>query len=215
MAWKEKMSFIAPQATPHRVQGQEFNFYPVSLATMFKLRGAAKSIAKALATIFNGNASDNGSVHRQIANEHKSFDTETVVEAVAADVIKLRHEQRVEAFQNVVETLMDEANLVVLGELIIDSLRDVFPKEARSEWPPAKEFITATEGPALVDMIVGVAKANKGLFGPLVGKAGATWSKVAKVMESKLAETLNETDGETSRTKSSGSSNEATLPPKS
>lgn len=183
MSWKEQLNFGEPTYTDHEVGDGDnkrvMQFYPVSVGMMFKLRRAAKPLAKAFATLTSGGRSDNSQVYREIGDpavdekgrplktEDGEFirDTETIREAVSVELAKLRVDQRTQATEDLISALTDDENLDVVVRMIGDSLRI-------KDMPPSKEFMEHVTAPVFAQMLVGVAKANKGVLGPLGEKLG-------------------------------------------
>lgn len=201
--WRNEMSYLTPSYETSQVGDQQERFYAVSAGMLFKLRTLAKPVAAALTTLLTRNGSDEGSVHRQVGG-----DKETVVEAIRPDLAALRAKQKQEAVEGLIEAVMAEGNLAVLGEIVIDSMREKFLPDDRKNHPPAKEFINAVPAPIFTQMLIGVAKANKDTFGPLAGTAGSALDLAAASLNDRLKQAS--TPGKTSKTESHGSQNEAT-----
>lgn len=177
--WKQKLTFLdKPRTKKSDVQGQEMTFYPVTVGALFHLRTPAKAIGKALAAIFTNTSRDTASVGDA---------TTTRVEAVSPELAQMRLVSQQKAIDEVVDAFSDDKNIGNLGYLIMDSLQEVFPR-GNPDNPPPEEFIKTLPGPAVFDMLVGVAKANEGLFGPLVPKLRGAFSKVEQAVRSKLGE---------------------------
>jgi hypothetical protein len=168
MTWQEKIGCFSPNYITEKVMGVEQHFYPVSVGLMFKLRTIGKPLARSLAFLFGKNDNDVGSKSIFLSREEGlSPDQEITSEPISEGLAKLRLEQKESAIEGIIASLTDETHLEVVGKIIMDSMRDVFPKEEKSDRPPAKEFIDTLPLPALTCCLIGVAKANKGVFGPL------------------------------------------------
>lgn len=211
--WKEKLSFVSPQGEDHEVApGVVLTFYPVSVAAAFKLRKAGKLLVKALSYFFADNGRDSDTIIRKI----KSPDTESSEEnylAPKVELAKLRQEQKDKAIEDLIDAITEPENMAMVGLLIMDSLRDVFPRDKKREWPPGSEFIESMEVTQIVPYIVGLAKANKKVLGPLADRLDL--SGLASKMQASVEAKLNSdgslpsdgeptTAGENSRTKSVG-----------
>lgn len=218
--WEEKFAFAPPKPTSHKVGGNNFNFYPVSVQCLLALKDVAKPVSQALAVLFKNKDNDNGTVHRKIASEIKGeFDEEMISDAIKPDVLKVRMESEHQAIGNIFDTLGKAETLDVVGRLLIDSLRDIFPPDANDN-PPPREFMqskTVMQSNHLYDFLVGVAKANKGMFGPLGERVGLAIETVSNALDQKMAkiksgeaDSTQKQGGENSKTASPGSSSGAT-----
>lgn len=199
--WKDSLNFGEPTASSHKVGGRDTDFFPVSVGMMFKLRRLAGPIAKALAILTAGSSKDTGHIYRQVGepitdengkpilvgqgdNVSTIRDTETIAEAITPDLAAFRSRERQGAVEDLLVALTEEKSLATMADIIMDSLR--MPKADR---PPASEFF-GPEGittDLLPDLIAGVAKANKGVFGPLAEKLSPLFTQAQQVLEEKLS----------------------------
>lgn len=225
--WEEKFAFIPPKPHQHMVGGQPFNFYPASVGCLFQLKSVAKPISKSLAVLFAKKDNDNGTVERRFASAEVkgSIDQEIIVDAVKPELLKLRLEQEAKAIEGLFEAISANETQDVLGTLIMDSLQEMFPRGG-SDNPPPQEFMRSKlmNAERLVQFLVGVAKANKGMFGPLGDRVEDAFKVVSSALDQKLKEagkvntaagTTQTPDGVTSKTESSGASNVDTTNPAS
>jgi len=178
MTWNAHPCFT-PTFITHRVGEEEIKFHPVSLGMMFRLKAIATPIAKAITTLFSKKDEDTTKRIVSLANG----DSETQIGAVSPELATLRETQQVEAIGKLVETLTDPDTLKVLGEVVMDSMRDLFPPDKKREWPPVQEFCNSVPLPVFGQMLIGVCKANKDVLGPL----GET---VKSAMGSRLADVV-------------------------
>lgn len=154
--------FPAPQPSEHEINGQTFKFWPISVGAMFRLRGLAKPVAKAVAAFLTNSQNDTASEVVQ-SGEHRKVSTQ----AIATDLAKLRYEQRQAAIEQLTEGIFSDPAAKTLAELCIDSMRETFDKKVTR--PEA--FLESVSAPDFVEMLAGVAKANAKLFDPLKKKA--------------------------------------------
>lgn len=185
--WKDKLTFLTPNYIERTIGDQTFRFYPVSVVTAFKLRRIAKPLSKALSNLFTSKDRDFGTVHRKL----KEGDEETIVEALTPAMAKTRVEQKGEAMQELVEALTSDENIEVLGELIISSLRETFPPGDKAN-PPAREFVSTLPLPRLVDLLWGVALANKDVLGPLTDRLHGLFSQIGEKVKARVEERAKE-----------------------
>ena len=158
--WKENFGFSNPPYIEHNVGDKSHNFYQTSAWMALRLKSLGASVAKLLGLIFS-NDKDNTIVYRQAENF-----SETINEAINPALADTRFKQKENAAESVIEALMSDKNAFVVADLIMDSMRDDFSRVTK-ERPSPGEFLQETPLPALVDMLMGVAKANKDALGPL------------------------------------------------
>lgn len=183
--WKTKLTFLTPNSVSHKIGDKEYNFYPISVGLAFKLRAVAKPLTRALTALLGGSSNDTGSIQRKVANDKGGDDQEIVVEPISADLAKLRHEQRQTAVSELVDVLTAEANINIIGDIMVDSLRDIFPPGDKTN-PSGADFMAQINLPDLPELLWGIAKANKGVFGPLVGKIEGLMSSVKSQIEKRV-----------------------------
>lgn len=205
--WKERLSFVSPPGVDSPVQGTTQKFYPISVSMAFKLRVAAKDIAKALSNLFADRRGDSETVETSNPTDKKTTDGKTVLfertiisRASTPGTAEFRDRQREKAIHDLISTVTEPENAKVVAMVIIDSMRDVFPDP--KEAPPPEEFL-AQPGTlaALPEMLIGVAKANKGVLDPLTKALGVTdlGARAKKAMEKTFSQ-ANGTDGSNSKT---------------
>jgi hypothetical protein len=106
----------------------------------------------------------------------------------------------------------------ILGELIMDSMREVFPRGDNNN-PTVLEFLqTYGDLPVIVKLLEGLLAANKGVFDPLGLKTDDMMASVKTRLASRAGSTetapadapTTETLGKSSQTSSNGSQPEDT-----
>lgn len=167
--WK---TFLIPSGITHEVNGHNLVFYPITLAMTTKLKQIGGDLAEALTTIFTSNQNDVTQVVSQ---------DETVISAIDPKLAEMRSNEKARAMRKAVETLLDSKNAEVVGAVLIDSLRDMFPD--RKKAPPPAEFIAHLSLPHLGEMVVGLLKANAGVLGPLEGRAREAGAALTRAFE--------------------------------
>lgn len=176
-----KILFSKPEPVVVEVLGEPQNFYPISVKTVTKLRGIARPVGQALATLFAGNED---LVTRKVDDQQgadKSLRRVTEIGAVNAEVVKERNRARQDAVSTLIDTLLSDPASRILAEIIVDSMRDTFEKRPTmpSELDAIMEQIPAD---ALPDIFKGIMEANKKLFAPLKERA----ADVSAALQSKL-----------------------------
>lgn len=219
--WKEKLSFLdsmTKKGHPIRFGDDTVYFYPLSVLKLPKLKSLVGPLGKAFASM---TASDQNDIsQRTIRTTEQNGDKSEVLEinAIAADLASLRQEQKERAISELLDALFDKANMEVIGELLMDSMREVFPRGS-SDNPTVTEFLSAYgDLPVMVKLLEGMLGANKGVFDPLGIKADDMMASVKTRLATRAGtdETApadmptTETRGKSSQTNSNGSQPEDT-----
>lgn len=214
--WKDKVAFLeASSGIDKKINDETVTFYEISAGKIFDLKNLAGPIGRTIDAFQRNqnNISSKTSRYGEVGEDPGG----EVIELMAIDP-KLEDQQakrRQHAITELVDTLTDDKNIRTVGEIIMDSMKDIFPR-GDSENPPGSEFIKSMPLPVLAQMVSGVIEANKGVFGPLGGR-------IVSQIEDKLNETIQdkgveevagttETLGSISPTQSSGSPTEDTTP---
>lgn len=242
MSWKERnknRSYLAPKTEPHMVAGETINFAAVSLPMLTKLRVFATPIATLFAALWQDNKRDSGTISRNVVPDNPvildlpnggttvTTDSEVVMQAITPELAKTRYDLRTKAVTAFFEAITEDTAIGVIGEIVMDSMIDDFPRTESK--PHVGEFLSSVGLPTLLEMCVGVAKANKGQFSPLLKSLGLDidMAQVTNIVNQKVSSALNqqtkteptqngqqesesETPGQSSQTKSPGSSNAST-----
>lgn len=170
--WKECMAFMTPNYVEAKVNNQNLKFWPVSVGLIFKLRSVARPLLTAIAMLTQENANDVKKIERMVRTpDGKGFDSEIVVEAISPELAKYREGKREFLIGDTIEKLLADDNKEVLGEIIMDALHEVFPRDPLSrkfkDDVQPREFIESITFQQLVQLLTGVASANQEIFGPL------------------------------------------------
>lgn len=200
-SWKDAFTFLEPDGVTHAVGGEDIEFFPISLGTLFEIKQIAKPLAKALAILFNDKERDYGSINRNFHTpDGEKLDNELIIEPMSVDMAKLRQSQREDSIESLMESLLDTDAQKVIGKLIMESMKNRWDQ---IEKPSPLEFMKAIPAPTIVDFLTGVAKANKGVLGPLAETLTGLWTKVRTKIESAVSETEDEASNETEDTSES------------
>jgi hypothetical protein len=199
ISWKSKLAcFEKPKGCLHEVDGEMIEFLPVSTGSLLGLRGVIEPIAQTLSVLFDSRQADQGSVQRTIAPDSNGENggEEIIIEATSDKTLEMRLSVKQKSIANMMAVLTNPTNTEALGELILDSLRKHFGSEKGQLGiaPPAKEFMTQIPATTLVAMAMGVAKANKGVFGPLGLQMGGITDQIRETILAKVSDQVNETN---------------------
>jgi len=168
MGWKEKFTFLSPTFVEHEVQGTKLHFYPISVKFIFELKTLGKPIAQALATLFSDKENDTGTTIKNVEDSKKGLkENETVIVPVSVEIAVLRDQQKQGAFEALFEALSEQDNAMLLGRMLMDSLREDFNDTEREDRNLALDFIKDMDFAVLRDMITGLVKSNAKVLGPL------------------------------------------------
>ena len=184
--WKDKLTFLEPEGIEHEVIGQQIMFYPVSLGTLFEIKVIGAPLAKALAVLFDDNGRDYGTVSRNFHTaDGQHMDSELIVEPRTVEMATLRVKQRSESIEALTDALLDDKAKKAVGKIIVESMKDHFDKD---QVPPPIEFMNQIPATSIVDFLTGVAKANKGVLGPLADSLTGLWAKAKMKMDQALSD---------------------------
>lgn len=197
MGWKEKAKgFLVPKLEEHEVNGQKQNFYPLSTRILFRLRGLTGPLAAALGTLFESGDRDQGTIHREF-DSSESADSEgrayeSQVLPISAELAILRTEAREKSIRQLVDAVTDTKNKIIIGLIVCDSMRDVFDRDMDDD--SVSSFVDDPDltMDILVEMLTGVAKANKKVFGPLGGKVSAALGNATEAALAKARDQVEE-----------------------
>ena len=185
-SWKDKLTFLEPDGVEHDVGGQAIMFYPVSLGTLFEIKVIGAPLAKALSVLFDDKGRDYGTVSRNFHTpDGQNMDSEIIVEARTPEMATLRAKQRQESIEKLMEALLNDKAKKAVGKIIIESMKDKFDQ---GQVPPALEFMNEIPATSIVEFLTGVAKANKGVLGPLAESLTGLWAKAKTKMDQALSD---------------------------
>ena len=91
---------------------------------------------------------------------------------------------RSELIEGLMDALLNDKSKAVIGKLIVESMKDYFDK---GQVPPGIEFMNTIPATSIVGLLTGVAKANKGVLGPLAESLTGLWAKAKMKLDSALA----------------------------
>jgi hypothetical protein len=169
--WKQRFSVFNRHSVEHEVGGQTFVFYPNSVGLLAEVRDLSAPVAKALASLM---ADKSGDISSQVRKEREGgYEVEVITtNAVAPEITTMRLDRDAKSIQELIETVCDPKSRMVIGKLLMDSLRAEFEYKKNRSAGEVEEFLYGDgkeyEGipiPELVQMIGGWMKANAKVFG--------------------------------------------------
>ncbi len=186
--WKDVMTFLESEGIEHIVMGETLMFHPVSMGTLLEIRSIGKPLAKAIGTLFADKTRDYGSVNRTVMQEGgKGADTEMIIEPIGIDLAKLRSTQKEESIEGMIESLTSDDSKKALGKIIMESVKQS-EKFKDVEMPSPLEFMNSIPANSIVEFLTGVAKANKGVLGPLADTLTGLWAKAQTKIQKALSD---------------------------
>lgn len=168
-------TFLDPTYIEHEVLGETRRFYPARLKTAFKLKSVGRPLARAFSTLFSDTSADNGKIYKDMRGEDGTMGSETVIEPMSIEMARMRHEQRAQAIEDMIHQFTDDKNARLVAEIILDSLRDEYTwkqSEANEnrvliDEASISQIVDELDLSAFMDLLKGVALANKEVFGPM------------------------------------------------
>lgn len=146
-------------------------FYPLSIRTAFRLRAVGKPLARAFASLFSGVGQETGRVKR-VRSDGGSFEREVVHTAIDPKLAEVKLAARERTMNDLIDAITDPANGEVLAAVVMDSMRDDYPRKPSKADIDA--FIDRTSIVQAKALLLGVAEANKDVFGPLAARLSAS-----------------------------------------
>ena len=198
------MIFGEDTSITQSVCGVDWKFWPLSVSGMYAFKSLYGPLGSAIVALTETRSTDTASVFREVGDAVRDEDgkpimfgnrplrdTENSVEAISPELAKVRLSQREKAIGDVVEALMDDANKESLARIVIDStrLKEQLPElKDGAQCPPAKSLFDQIGLDAIPDLVKGIAKANKGVFGPLTETLGPLLAQVRGEVDKRLSE---------------------------
>lgn len=192
------INFGESTAVLHTVGEREYEFYPISVGLMLKLRTLLGPIGKAIGVLTSGGPTDTGSIYREFGDPIKDEqgqvyrikrkdgsevlvrDSENIAEAISPELAMARSAERASAIESILNALFSDAAQESLAQMILDSLKE--------RDTSVSQFLKNCPAPMYIEFVLGMCKANKGVFGPLVDRLGPIWSRLDLKLQERLAD---------------------------
>lgn len=168
--WKDSPVFCSTKAVEYEVGGEILKFWPLSVERVFTLRALATPIAQAIVRLQPG-GNDTTIIERQVSYA-EGPGREVINEAIHPELAKVREAQQAKAIKELIEAVTDPKHAALIGDLLIDSLRELFPDGSKK--PGGNEVLRALPAPRLIEMLRGLMKANAEVVDPLVARVVPT-----------------------------------------
>lgn len=171
------LPFFSPKYVEHEVADSLQKFYPNRVFIIGKLRDFLKPLFKALSTLTADHATD---INRESVEtkDGDSYQLKTNLGAIDTKLALQRAQERVTAIEKLTEDLTSPPAMRAIGYLVMDSLREHFDKRPTDQ--DVNAFLEEVPIETLMQMLKGVAKANKEVFGPLGQQVEAALSQFSR-----------------------------------
>lgn len=187
MKIKQKFSLLRRNTETREISGQTFTFYPISVRMLFELKSNMEPLMKALRALFSKLPNEGTQTVEETRDPMTGQVLTRTTHLGAPDVavLKARSEEQEKVLRDAVEALLGDANRLMLGRVLADSLRD---EEIRTD-SQVQEFITdpAFDLPLLVEFLSGFFAVNAKVFGPFA-------QRVRELVREKLASLTSSSD---------------------
>jgi len=196
------VQFLKPKFIVKEVNEKKLHFYAPPVLTILKLSDFATPLTHALVAVFQDTNGDQGRVTQDYQTPDGEQGAKTSLEPLSVDLARYRDGSRRDAISKLIGGLTSPEARLMLGEVIMESLREEFTRPKGGFTPEqVKEFIENPDldGSTAVDLLSGVMEASKGIFGPFAEAATAVVemlkTRVGAVVEAaKSATSTNENE---------------------
>lgn len=191
MKFKQKFALLKRNTETREIAGQTFTFYPISVRMLFELKSNMEPLMKGLKVLFNKAPSEGTQTVEETRDPMTGAVLSRVTHLGAPDVavLKARAEEADKAMREAIEAVLGDANRLLLGRVLADSLRD----EGIVTDADVEAFIKAPEFdlPLLVEFLGGFFAVNAKVFGPFA-------QRVRDLIREKLSDLTQKQDGASS-----------------
>ena len=181
MSIAEKFRLLSPLSVEREIHGQTVTFYTCSVRVCARLSGLLSQLAGHFTTLLgSGSSRDQGSVEEIYQQAEGEVMSKHIIEPINPDLAALRTKQKEKALHGAIQAIFDPKNRAAIGELLIDSIKDVFPRGKRRPAEECQEFVDEMDVPTLIEFLKGLAEANAKVFGDLgkgLGRAAQAKAK--------------------------------------
>lgn len=152
-------AFLSPKCVEHEVNEETLKFYPASLQTAFLVKDILRPLVSGIAQLLTDTTGDRG----HTSTRQGDFE-QIVVNPSNVELSQWRAREKEKAILDFLDAFTEKKTTAVLCRIIMDSLRDDYPR--RFEQKDVDNFRDSLDAETFVQLMVGVVKANKGIFGP-------------------------------------------------
>lgn len=211
--WEQDLCYSTPSFKEHKVNGKIQKFYPVTPAHLFRLRRLGEEAAKAISIITSDRSKDSKTTQQTTRTGETGIESVIQTDAVSLPLAEYRDKKKAESWSGLVTVVMDPDTLNILAGVIMESMRDVFgTADFPLSRPTEERFVSKTSLPTLTQMIVGVAKGNKDVLGPLGDRVLLFLADLEEKYSSKVSDLLDRATSKAAPDSTTGSSSKTPLP---
>lgn len=205
--WKNRFTIKSKVFVEREIDGQKFRFYPNRIGLLEELAEVTKPIGMALAAFMDQDETRNvttesfkDKVRTNLKTNEETADSavnRTVVAAPSPEVSAHRRKQRESVVDSLFGAVASVRNRVLLGRLLMDSLREDFPYKKEGYSPAEIEEFLYGDGegyeglqlPTLVQLCQGWIAANGKVFGDMGERvAGLVKGRLAQLQKLQTTE---------------------------
>lgn len=167
MSLPDKFRLLSPYYVEREITGQTYRFYPNSVRVAARLSDLISELIGNFSVLMHNTDRDAGSKHEEIKDPSGGTISTTQIDAVSPEVLQLRVAQREKASRAALSALLNPKYRLLVGELLMDSMRDDFTRGAAASADDAQDLVDSMEVPVLMEFIKGLVAANSKVFGDL------------------------------------------------
>lgn len=168
MSWKNSPTFCGDMNfVVVKIGDKHEKFWPISVDRVFTLERLAGPVAQAIVRL-QGSPNDCTLVDRTLTEKDGSVSRELINEAINPELAKFRVKDQSDAIKALIEAVASPSNACLIGDLIMDSMREHFPEGQPR--PGGNELLKALPAPRLIELLKGVMQANASVIDPLVAR---------------------------------------------
>ena len=194
----EMFQLLSPANVEREIHGKTVTFYQCSMRTCARMSGFLAKMAGHLSALMSPSGRDQGKTEEDYQTTDGEIIQKTMTEPINPDLARLRTKQRQAAVEGAITELMSDANRTVIGALLMDSLKDNFPRGKKQPPEACLEFVDSMDVATFIMFLRGLAEANAKVFGDLGKGLGLAVQAKADELLGKVSAPVTEdppTDG--------------------
>ena len=167
MSFADRIRLLIPVTVEETVGDATFKFYQCSPKTLAATATLVAKLAGSISMLFADKAGDSGHTVQDFSDpESGEFGQTTVINATPEPLVAQRAARRKQAIEDIISSLLVDEHREALIRLVINSLRDDFPRNQPVSVDDLATFDDMDMGP-FSQFFVGMMRANAKVFGDL------------------------------------------------
>lgn len=158
---------LSPLTVDREINGKTVTFHTCSVRTCARLSSFISKMAGHLSVLMTSENRDQGKVEEDYQTKEGEIIQKTIVDPINPDLAELRVAKRKKAVEEAFSELMSEPNRALIGDLLMDSLKENFPRGEKRPADECLEFVDSMDVPTFIQFLIGLAAANAKVFGDL------------------------------------------------